>query len=94
MRIVCMSQAAGARIEITTEEAGQRYLLAYRRFLGSHSSDKEALREYEDAIAMLLATFVDTMGNVSLAATACGWYCSTLLSSAENVKEATCRSCR
>ena len=72
--------------EMTTEEAGQRYLFAYRRFRASHSGDEEALREYEDAIDMLLATFADTMGSVSHAATACGLYCSALVHSAENVK--------
>jgi len=72
--------------EMTTEEAGQRYLIAYRRFLASRSSDEEAIREYEDAIDMLLATFADGMGSVSQAATACGWYCSALVHSVENVK--------
>ena len=72
--------------EMTTEEAGRRYLLAYRRFRASHSGDEEALREYEDAIDMLLATFADAMGNVSHAAEACGWYCSALVHSAENAK--------
>jgi hypothetical protein len=72
--------------EITTEEAGQRFLFAYRRFRASHRGDEEALREYEDAIAMLLATFADGMGNVSHAAMACGGYCCALVDSAENVK--------
>ena len=75
-----------AEDEITTEEAGQRYLLAYRRFLASHSSDEEAIREYEDAIEMLLATFVDTMEDISHAAKACGAYCGALVNTAENVK--------
>jgi len=75
-----------AEDEITTEEAGQRFLFAYRRFRTSHSGDEEALREYEDAIDMLLATFADAMGNVSHAAEACGSYCSALVRTAENVK--------
>lgn len=77
-----------AEDEITTEEAGQRYLLAYRRFFASHS-DEEALREYEDATDMLLATFVDTMGDVSLAAKACGSYCSALVHSVGRTRSAT-----
>ena len=72
--------------EITTEEAGWGFLLAYRRLRASHSGDAEALREYADASDMLLATFADSMGNVSHAATACGSYCSALVHSAENVK--------
>ena len=75
-----------AEDEMTTEEAGQRFIFAYRRLRASHSGDEEALREYEDAIAMLLATFADAMGNVSHAAEACGWYCSALVHSAENAK--------
>ena len=75
-----------AEDELTTEEAGRRFLLAYRRLRASHSSDAEARREYEDAIDMLLATFADSMGSVSHAATACGWYCSVLVHSAENAK--------
>jgi len=72
--------------EITTEEAGRGFLLAYRRLRASHSGDAEALREYTDAIDMLLATFAATMGNVSHAATACGSYCSALVHCAANVK--------
>ena len=75
-----------AEDELTTEEAGRRFLVAYRRLRASHSGDAEALREYEDAIDMLLATFADTMGSVSHAAEACGSYCSALVHSAENVK--------
>jgi len=72
--------------EMTTEAAGRRFLLAYRRLRAAHSGDAEAVREYEDAIDMLLATFADSMGSVSHAATACGWYCSVLVHSAENAK--------
>ena len=75
-----------AEDELTTEEAGRRFLLAYRRLRASHSSDTEARREYEDAIDMLLATFAETMGNVSHAATACGSYCSALVHIAKNIK--------
>ena len=75
-----------AEDEMSTEEAGRRFLLAYRRLRASHSGDAEARREYDDAIDMLLATFADAMGNVSHAAEACGSYCSALVHSAENVK--------
>ena len=75
-----------AEDEMSTEEAGRRFLLAYRRLRASHSSDAEARREYEDAIDMLLATFADTIGNVSFAATACRSYCSALVHIAKSVK--------
>ena len=35
---------------------------------------------------MLLATFADTIGNVSFSVRACGAYCSALVHSVENVK--------
>ncbi len=38
---------------------------------------------------MLLATFVDTMGDVSLAAKACGSYCSGLVHSVARTWSAT-----
>jgi hypothetical protein len=63
-----------AEHEITTEEAGQRYLLARRRFLASPSTDEDAFREYEDAGDVLLATFVDSMDNLAQAAKACESY--------------------
>jgi len=72
--------------EMSTEEAGRRFLLAYRRLRASHSGDAEARREYEDAIDMLLATFADSIGNVSFSVRACGAYCSALVHSVENVK--------
>ena len=75
-----------AEDELTTEEAGRRFLLAYRRLRAAHSGDAEALREYEDAIDMLLATFADSMGSVSHAATACRSYCSALVHIAKNIK--------
>ena len=75
-----------AEDEMSTEEAGERFLFAYGRLRASHSSDAEARREYEDASDMLLATFAETIGNVSHAAAACGSYCSALVHSAENVK--------
>lgn len=67
--------------EITTEEAGQRYLLARRRFLDSPSTDEDALRGYEDASDVLLATFVDSMASISQAAKACELYRRTLVRS-------------
>jgi len=69
--------------DLTTEEAGHRYLLAHRRFLASPSTDEDALREYEDASDTLLATFVDTMGNISQAAKACLSYRRALIRSAK-----------
>ena len=72
--------------EITTEEAGLGFLLAYRRLRASHAGDAEALREYADASDMLLATFADSMGNISHAAAACGSYCSALVHCTENIK--------
>ena len=72
--------------EISTEEAGWRFLIAYRRFRASRSGDEEALREYEDAIEALLATFADTIGDVSHAAVACGSYCCALVHSDEHIK--------
>ena len=75
-----------AEDEMSTEEAGQRFLFAYRRLRASHSGDAEASREYDDAIDMLLATFSDTMGNVSFAVRACGAYCSALDHCAEKIK--------
>ncbi len=75
-----------AEDEMSTEEAGRRFLLAYRRLRAAHSGDTETLREYEDALNILLATFADTIGNVSLSATACSAYCCALVHSAENVK--------
>jgi len=75
-----------AEDEMSTEEAGRRFLLAYRRLRAAHSGDAEALREYADASDMLLATFADTIGNVSFAATACRSYCSALVHIAKNIK--------
>ena len=75
-----------AEDEMSTEEAGQRFLFAYRRLRASHSGDAEARREYDDAIDMLLATFADTMGNVPFAVRACGAYCNALVQSAEKFK--------
>ncbi len=73
--------------EMSTEDAGRMFLLACRRLRASHSGDAESLREYEDASAMLLATFADTIGNVSFSARACGAYCSALVHSVENLKK-------
>jgi hypothetical protein len=72
--------------EITTEEAGHRYLLAHRRFLASPSSDEDALREYEDAGDVLLATFVDSMQDTAQAAKACEAYRRALVRSAKNAE--------
>jgi hypothetical protein len=70
--------------EITTEEAGHRYVLAHRRFLASPSSDEDALREYKDAGDVLLATFVDTMQNTAQAAEAFESYRRALVRIAKN----------
>ena len=70
-----------AEDEMSTEEAGRRFLLVYRRFRASHPGDGQVLREYEEAIGTLLVTFADTIGNVSHAATACRSYCSALVHS-------------
>lgn len=69
--------------EITTEEAGHRYLLAHRRFLASPSTDEDAVREYEDAGDVLLATFVDSMDNIAQADKACESYRRALIRSAK-----------
>jgi hypothetical protein len=70
--------------EITTEEAGHRYLLAHRRFLASPSTDEDALREYEDAGDVLLATFVDSMQDTAQAAKAFESYRRALVRIAKN----------
>ncbi len=67
--------------EITTEEAGQNYLLARRRYWASPSSDEAALREYDSASDLLLATFADSMENVAHAAEACKAYRRVLVRS-------------
>jgi len=56
---------------MTTEDAGQNFLLAYRRYWASPSTNQNALREYEVAGDVLLATFVDSMENIAHAAEAC-----------------------
>ena len=70
--------------EITTEQAGERYLLARRRFLGSPSSDEDALREYGDAGDVLLATFVDSMQDTAQAAKAFELYRRALVRSTKD----------
>lgn len=67
--------------EITTEEAGQNYLLARRRYWASPSTDENALREYEDASAALLETFAESIENVAQAAEACKAYRRALVRS-------------
>ena len=68
--------------EMTTEEASHRYLVARSRFLSSPSTDEDALREYEDAAAVLLATFVDSMDDIAQGAKACESYRRALIRSA------------
>jgi hypothetical protein len=60
--------------EISSEEAGQNYLLAHRRFFSPPSTDENALREYEDASTALLATFAESIEKVTQAAEACKAY--------------------
>lgn len=60
--------------EITTEEAGQNYLFARRRYWASPSTDEGALREYDGASDLLLATFAESIENVAHAAEACKAY--------------------
>jgi hypothetical protein len=67
--------------DMTTEEASQNYLLARRRFFSSPSTDENALREYEDAGDLLMATFAESMGNVAQAAEACKAYRRALIRS-------------
>jgi hypothetical protein len=69
--------------EITTEEAGHRYLRARQRFLASPCTDEEALREYQDAGDVLLVTFVDTMQNTAQAAKAFESYRRALVRNAK-----------
>ena len=70
--------------EITTEEAGDRYLLARRRFLSSPPSDEDALREYKDAGDVLLGTFVDSMRETAQAAEAFELYRRALVRNAKD----------
>jgi hypothetical protein len=67
--------------EITTEEAGKNYLLARRRYWASPSSDEAALREYDGASDLLLATFADSIQNVAHAVEACKAYRRALVRS-------------
>ena len=70
--------------EITTEQAGHRYLLARRRFLSSPPGDGDALREYKDAGDLLLGTFVDSMQDIAQAAKAFELYRRALVRSAKD----------
>ncbi len=75
--------------EMTTEEAGQRYLLA-RQSLLSRFGNEDAQREYDDACDVLLATFVDTMDDVTQAAKACNSYRLALICGIKKISKPRC----
>ena len=51
--------------DITTEEAGQNYALARRKYWASPSTDEGALRGFEDAGDLLMAAFAESTGNLA-----------------------------